>query len=72
MTPDKIKQNWDRLSTPKIRCRCECCGHDFELFRGDAFVCPACGNAPDEIIFRPMGYVQLAEEPPQWSAWRRH
>jgi len=71
MTPDKVKQKWEKISTPKVHARCEVCGHGWKLYRGDAFVCPACSNSPDEIILRPGGFVQLPEKLPSWSAWYR-
>jgi predicted RNA-binding Zn-ribbon protein involved in translation (DUF1610 family) len=72
MTEKKSREQWKELATAKVHARCECCGHGWKLYRGDAFACPHCGNSPEYVICRARSFVQLPEEPMEWSAWKRY
>lgn len=46
MTKDEMQE----IMRTKTTARCECCGHNWELERGDAFSCPFCYNSPEELV----------------------
>ena len=71
MTPDAAKRIWTELGE-KVWARCDCCGFGWKMKRGDAFLCPGCGNEPEKVIFSgARTFVHLPEEQPSWSAWKR-
>lgn len=62
MTPDKTKKTWSRIGLEKVRARCDTCGGEWKLFRGDAFVCPYCMNQPEDVLLGSVtGYVMLMD-----------
>ena len=71
MTPDKEKKIWTEVGQ-EAHARCECCGLGWKMNRGDRFRCPGCGNEPEEVCLGRAGtFIQLLDEQPPWSAWRR-
>jgi rubrerythrin len=65
--PPKTKKAAEAYVVSGMTVRCEACGHNWKMDRGDAFLCPYCLNAPLEITFHSTTYAELPEgEAERW------